>query len=226
MASLALCFETTNYNIPSKGIFYSLLVRLAIRNTETRDVLFLLRDLRSDTGSQDTSPRYKQSQIFAFFPAEPFFPGLLPCIWFLRPRGDSIRKLMKITEWDLVFSRRWTSQLNTDFWFWGFCTVCKINFPTTFRDPQRLPKRCWEIYLAYRAKSPKPKNQYSFHCKSLKSRSQLKSRKSLPVWRHDVNLSCCERSIYGLASVFSFTFLSTPFHFNLIYISVLRAFCF
>jgi hypothetical protein len=23
----------------------------------------------------------------------------------------------------------------TDFWFWGFCTVCKINFLTTFREP-------------------------------------------------------------------------------------------
>jgi hypothetical protein len=65
------------------------------------------------------------------------------------------------------------------FWFWGFCTVCKINFPTTFReplwipslmvisytltchhwrwDPLRLPKRRREVYLAHRAKCPKPK---------------------------------------------------------------------
>ena len=32
------------------------------------------------------------------------------------------------------------------------------NFPTTFRDPQRLPKRLREINLAHRAKgNPKPK---------------------------------------------------------------------
>ena len=26
-----------------------------------------------------------------------------------------------------------------DFWFWGFCTVCKVNFPTTFREPLWVP---------------------------------------------------------------------------------------
>ena len=47
--------------------------------------------------------------------------------------------------------------MNTDSWFWGFCTVCKINFSTTFRDSQRLPKSRREIYLEHRAKSPKPR---------------------------------------------------------------------
>jgi hypothetical protein len=26
-------------------------------------------------------------------------------------------------------------EMNTDFWFWGFCTVCKVNFLATFREP-------------------------------------------------------------------------------------------
>jgi hypothetical protein len=47
--------------------------------------------------------------------------------------------------------------VNTDFWFYGFCTVCEVNFPTTFRDPQRLPKHRREMYLAHRAKSLKSK---------------------------------------------------------------------
>ena len=66
----------------------------------------------------------------------------------------------------------WNMKCNTDVWF---CTVCKITFPMTFQeplwvpssvvisltydhwrwDPQWLPKRCWEIYLAHHAKSPK-----------------------------------------------------------------------
>ena len=33
------------------------------------------------------------------------------------------------------------------------------EFPTAFRDPQRLPKRRREIHLAHRAKNPKTKNQ-------------------------------------------------------------------
>ena len=35
--------------------------------------------------------------------------------------------------------------MNIVFWFWGCCTVCEVNFPTTFRDPQRLWKRRREI---------------------------------------------------------------------------------
>ena len=40
--------------------------------------------------------------------------------------------------------------------------MCKISFPTTFRDPQRLPKRRREIYLAHSAKSPKPRISTKF----------------------------------------------------------------
>jgi hypothetical protein len=29
--------------------------------------------------------------------------------------------------------------MNTDFWFWGFCTVCKINFLMAFREPLWVP---------------------------------------------------------------------------------------
>jgi hypothetical protein len=46
--------------------------------------------------------------------------------------------------------------LNIDFWFYGFCTVCEVNFSTMFRDRQRLPKRRREIYLPHRAKTLKP----------------------------------------------------------------------
>jgi hypothetical protein len=53
--------------------------------------------------------------------------------------------------------------MNTDFWFWGFCTMCKIDFLTTFRDPQRLPKR-QEMYLTHRAKSPEPKISKQISC--------------------------------------------------------------
>ena len=81
------------------------------RNTETRAVLFLLHDPWSDTGSKDTSTRYKPSQIFAFSPAEPFLPSLLPCIRFFRPRGDSTGNLMRTAERDLMFSRRWSTEL-------------------------------------------------------------------------------------------------------------------
>ena len=38
--------------------------------------------------------------------------------------------------------------------------MCKVNFPATFRDPQRLPKRRRKIYLAHRAKT---KNQLLFY---------------------------------------------------------------
>jgi hypothetical protein len=31
-------------------------------------------------------------------------------------------------------------RMNIDFWFWGFCTVCEINFPKTFRGPMWVPK--------------------------------------------------------------------------------------
>jgi hypothetical protein len=30
--------------------------------------------------------------------------------------------------------------MNIYFWFWGFCTVCEVNFPTTFRKP------LWVLY--------------------------------------------------------------------------------
>jgi hypothetical protein len=46
--------------------------------------------------------------------------------------------------------------MNIDFWLFVFCTVCKVNFPTTFRDPQWFPKRR-EIHLAHRVKTQKPK---------------------------------------------------------------------
>ena len=29
--------------------------------------------------------------------------------------------------------------MNTDFWFWGFCMVCKVSVPTTFREPLWFP---------------------------------------------------------------------------------------
>ena len=29
--------------------------------------------------------------------------------------------------------------MNIDFWFYVFCTVCEVNFPTTFREPLRVP---------------------------------------------------------------------------------------
>jgi hypothetical protein len=29
--------------------------------------------------------------------------------------------------------------MDTDFWFWGFFTVCRVNFATTFREPLWLP---------------------------------------------------------------------------------------
>jgi hypothetical protein len=45
----------------------------------------------------------------------------------------------------------------SDFWFWGFCTVCKINSPPTSREPLWFPKRRRKVYLAHRAKTPKPK---------------------------------------------------------------------
>ena len=37
-----------------------------------------------------------------------------------------------------------------------FNAVMKVNFPMTFRDPQRLPKRRREIQLAHSAKTLKP----------------------------------------------------------------------
>jgi hypothetical protein len=39
---------------------------------------------------------------------------------------------------------------------WGFCTVCKISLPTTFREPLWVPKRR-QTYLTHRAKTPKPR---------------------------------------------------------------------
>ena len=62
--------------------------------------------------------------------------------------------------------------MDTDFWFWGFCTVCKVNFPTMFREPLWDPK-LRKIYLTHRAKFPQTKNQYQFHDESLISRSTL-----------------------------------------------------
>jgi hypothetical protein len=29
--------------------------------------------------------------------------------------------------------------MNIDSWFWGFCTVSEVNFPTTFRKPLWVP---------------------------------------------------------------------------------------
>ena len=31
------------------------------------------------------------------------------------------------------------AQFLVHFWFWGFCTVCKVNLPTTFRKPLSVP---------------------------------------------------------------------------------------
>jgi hypothetical protein len=44
----------------------------------------------------------------------------------------------------LDFHRR----MNTDFWFWGFCTVCKVYFLTSFLDPLWVPSLmviCWSV---------------------------------------------------------------------------------
>jgi hypothetical protein len=52
---------------------------------------------------------------------------------------------------------------DTDFWFWGFFTVCKVHFLTTFRESLWVPSlmvtswTCQDIYLTHRAKSPEPK---------------------------------------------------------------------
>jgi hypothetical protein len=29
--------------------------------------------------------------------------------------------------------------MNTDFWCWGFCTVCRVSLLTTFREPLWVP---------------------------------------------------------------------------------------
>ena len=42
--------------------------------------------------------------------------------------------------------------------------MCEENFPTTFRDPQRLPKRRREIYHAHCAKSLKQEIGVFFFC--------------------------------------------------------------
>jgi hypothetical protein len=44
--------------------------------------------------------------------------------------------------------------MNPGFWFWGFCTVCEVNFPTTLREMLWVPKCRQKIHLA---KTPKPK---------------------------------------------------------------------
>jgi hypothetical protein len=51
--------------------------------------------------------------------------------------------------------------MNIDFWFLGFFTVCKVNFPRTCPEPlwvvftghKGLPKRRRKIHLAHRAKT-------------------------------------------------------------------------
>jgi hypothetical protein len=47
--------------------------------------------------------------------------------------------------------------ININFWFWGSCTVCEVNFLMTFREPLWVPKSRREIHLSHRARTPKPK---------------------------------------------------------------------
>ena len=91
------------------------------------------------------------------------------------------------------------------FWFWGFCTVCEVNFLTTFREPLWVPSsmvidwrvsNVWPLKMGLTAapktssrnlpyipcKIPKTKNQYSFHGESLKSRSWVDPRDRVYVY--------------------------------------------
>jgi hypothetical protein len=52
--------------------------------------------------------------------------------------------------------------MNTDFWFWVFCAVCKVDSPTTFREPLWVPKRRRGIYLT-NLENPQTKNQYQLY---------------------------------------------------------------
>jgi hypothetical protein len=42
---------------------------------------------------------------------------------------------MDLHPWSFVMSVSNPNRNIFDFWFWGFYTVCKVNMPTTFREP-------------------------------------------------------------------------------------------
>jgi hypothetical protein len=74
--------------------------------------------------------------------------------------------------------------INTDFWFWWFCMVCRINFPT-FREPlwvsskwsqERKWAAKWDAALyrgGNREKSPKPKIGNWYTQKTMNTRTQF-----------------------------------------------------
>jgi hypothetical protein len=64
------------------------------------------------------------------------------------------------------FTSRKKILIFADFWFLGFCTVCKVSFLTTFGDPLWVSP---SMVISWKCKIPKTKNQYSFHGESLKS---------------------------------------------------------
>jgi hypothetical protein len=39
--------------------------------------------------------------------------------------------------------------MNIDFWFWGFCMVCEVNFPTTFREQRWFPSLLRSSFTLY-----------------------------------------------------------------------------
>ena len=90
--------------------------------------------------------------------------------------------------------------MNTYSWFWGLCTTCKINFPTTFREPPWVPKRRRKIYLTHRAKSPKPRIELQFSRQIFEKSSNVKfyqnsssGSQDVPRGRTDMK-QFCERA--------------------------------
>jgi hypothetical protein len=107
----------------------------------------------------------------------------------IRSHSDT-RTPVRTPEWASTWSHRPLKTKHTNFWFWGFCTVYKVNFLRTLWeslwDPSSMvigwSPNLWPLKMGPTAapeatsrslpytpyKIPKTKNQYSFHCESLK----------------------------------------------------------
>jgi hypothetical protein len=87
-----------------------------------------------------------------------------------------------------------------DFWFWDFCTVCKVNFPT-FRKPLWVPSslvRSQNVCIP--CKNPKTKNQETFfwnHCSDVLCWCTDLSKQKSTIWLLVQILSNIQNSTRG-----------------------------
>ena len=63
------------------------------------------------------------------------------CVWLWYPgrQRATAKKVAAVIKMYTTFDFRLPPRNCSLFWFWGFCTVCEVNLPVTFRKPLWVP---------------------------------------------------------------------------------------